>query len=89
MDITANGEVSVSALKSYIESNFGKAPVERTLDANISMWENNNSAAIKLASADFQIKAVLDAPEIYPHLYLIGAPSAWDPTCTTLPVTRD
>lgn len=89
MDITANGEVSVSALKSYIESNFGKAPVERTLDANISMWENNNSAAIKLASADFQIKAVLDAPEIYPHLYLIGAPSAWDPTCTTLPFTRD
>ena len=53
------------------------------------MWVNNSIEAIKISSDEFQIKAKLDAPEIYPHLYLIGAPSEWKPTCTTLPFTRD
>ena len=89
IDMDANGNVKVADIKTYIESNYGKAPVERTLNAKVTMWVNNSNEAIKISSGEFQIKAKLDAPEIYPHLYLIGAPSAWDPTCTTLPFTRD
>lgn len=89
IDMDANGNVKVADLKTYIESNYGKAPVERTLNAKVTMWVNNSIEAIKISSDEFQIKAKLDAPEIYPHLYLIGAPSEWKPTCTTLPFTRD
>ena len=88
IDMDANGNVKVADLKTYIESNYGKAPVERTLNAKVTMWVNNSIEAIKISSDEFQIKAKLDAPEIYPHLYLIGAPSKWSPTCTTLPFTR-
>ena len=89
IDMDANGNVKVADLKTYIESTYGKAPVERTLNAKVTMWVNNSNEAIKISSGEFQIKAKLDAPEIYPHMYLIGAPSAWDPTCTTLPFTHD
>lgn len=85
IDMDNSGKVKVADLKSYIEGAFGKAPEERTLSAKVSMWEDNNKAAIKLTSGEFQIKAKLDAPEISQHYYLIGQPSEWSPTCVTIP----
>ena len=90
LDISADGMIASETLKTYIVSNYGKAPVEREITSTVEQWISNGSTTIKTAtSAEFSVKAVLDAPEIYPHLYLIGAPSAWNPTCTTLPFTRD
>lgn len=72
IDMDNSGKVKVSDLKSYIEGAFGKAPEERTLSAKVSMWEDNNKAAIKLTSGEFQIKAKLDAPFIDTKYYLVG-----------------
>ena len=72
IDMDNSGNVKVADLKSYIEGAFGKAPEERTLSAKVSMWEDNNKAAIKLTSGEFQIKAKLDAPFIDTKYYLVG-----------------
>uniref|UniRef100_UPI0013792D2C hypothetical protein n=1 Tax=Gulbenkiania mobilis TaxID=397457 RepID=UPI0013792D2C len=81
------GTDAVMALKeiqSVIETFFGKAPVERTLDVEVSAVVAVNTAdgIVKVSKTcnPFKLSAILDAPEIYPHMYLIGAPSAWDPT---------
>ncbi|MGM9779649.1 MAG: DUF5115 domain-containing protein [Prevotella sp.] len=72
IDMDNSGKVKVADLKSYIEGAFGKAPEERTLSAKVSMWEDNNKAAIRLTSGEFQIKAKLDAPFIDTKYYLVG-----------------
>ena len=84
--LAADGSMSVPELISHVESNFGKAPYERELSAVVSMWLNNGKTTIKtVSSGAFAVKAKLNAPTLYPHLYLIGAPSQWDPTCTSMP----
>lgn len=87
--ISAAGTMSTADLKSYIESTYGKAPEVREIPAVITMWITNGTSTIKNAEAAFTVKAKLDAPVLYDHLYVIGAPSKWDPTCTALPFTRD
>lgn len=90
MPVSADGKIAAETLKSYIESNFGKAPVEREVTSTVEQWISNGVTTVKTAtSAEFLVKVVLDAPEIYPHMYLIGAPSEWNPTCTTLPFNHD
>lgn len=84
-DIASDGAVPVAELKSYIESVYGKAPVEREMPATVEQWISNGTTTIKTGSASVAITAKLTAPEINPHFYVIGAPSAWDPTCSTLP----
>jgi len=85
----SDGTMNTADLKSYLESTYGKAPVEREIPAEIAQWVSNGTTAVKTAAAQFTVKAKLDAPVLYDHLYLIGAPSEWNPSCTTLPFTRD
>lgn len=90
MSIGADGKISSETLKTYLESTFGKAPVEREIKSTVEQWISNGKTAVKTAtSGEFLVKAILDAPEIYPHMYLIGAPSEWNPSCTALPFTHD
>lgn len=87
--ITANGEIAPSELNDVIVKAYGQRPVERTVAATVSMWVKNGVTAVKTAtSAAFNIKAIPVAPVIYDHLYIIGAPSEWDPKCTALPFTH-
>ncbi len=87
--MTADGEMAVADLRKYVEDNFGKAPVERTMTATVEQWISNGATTVKTAtSGEFAIKAKLTAPDISEHYYIIGQPSAWDPTCTTLPFTH-
>lgn len=89
-DLSAEGLMSADDLKLLIETTYGKAPEVRDIPATVSMWLSNGTQAIKTAtSGEFKVHAKLEAPEIYPHLYLIGAPSEWDPTCTKMPFTRN
>lgn len=90
LEIGADGMIATDVLKSYIEATYGKAPVQRDIASTVEQWISNGTTTVKTAtSAEFLVKAILDAPEIYPHMYLIGAPSEWKPTCTTLPFTHD
>lgn len=88
-NIGTSGKMAVSDLKLFLESTYGKAPYERQVQATVEQWISNGATSIKTATSEpFTVKAKLLAPVIYPHLYLIGAPSEWSPTCTTMPFTH-
>lgn len=76
-DITEDGKMKLAEFKDYVVSTFGKAPTERTIDAYVSMWENNGTTAIKLKSGVFQIKTKLVAPEIAENYYIVGGTLDW------------
>ncbi len=76
-EITESGIMKVADLKDYIVSTYGKAPVERDIDATVSMWENNGTTAIKLKSGVFQVKAKLTAPAIANAYYIVGGTLDW------------
>lgn len=87
-DVPADGKISADELTTFVVSKFGKRPEARTLSAYVVAYFDHETTPLKITSAPFEIVAIPEAPVIYPHLYLIGAPSAWDPTCTTMPFTH-
>ena len=79
-EITANseGKVETSDLKAAIESLYGRAPVERTLNIAVRTVATNTTAdgdiSVVRESAPFALKAKLDAPFIDPNgYYYVGA----------------
>lgn len=78
-DIDSEGRMAVSDLVTYVESNFGKAPTQRDVQATVSMWLNNGGTSVKMAtSAPFTISAIPDAPFIDPNgYYLVGNIDSW------------
>jgi len=89
---TKDGTVSAEDLKNVVSSIYGKAPYERTFNATVS-------ADVKITTADgsvvseksgepFTLKLTLSAPYISEHYYLVGAPSSWSPTETSMPFSH-
>ena len=78
-DLDNEGQMFVNDLVSYVESNFGKAPTQRDVEATVSMWLDNGGTAVKMAtSAPFTISAIPDAPFIDPNgYYLVGNIDGW------------
>ena len=78
-NLSADGNINFPSLKEYVEATFGKAPVERSLDATVSMWLSNGITTIKTAtSAVFPIKVIPAAPFIDTGYWLVGDMCAWD-----------
>ncbi len=76
--VTANGEMKVSELKDYIESNYGKAPVVRDIMAIVQTWVSNGETSVFAASSsDFSVKAQLTAPKISENYYIVGGALDW------------
>ena len=89
--LNADGTMSANDLHQHLVDNFGKAPTERVLLAQVSMWLNNGTTTVKTATSGlFNVSAKLDAPEIYDHLYLIGGitGTSWDTSATSMPFTH-
>ena len=70
LDITAAGEVSTEELQNVIISNYGKAPVQRDMDATIATWATNEKSYIKFESATFKVQATPKAANIEQVYYL-------------------
>lgn len=69
--------VPASYVKAAVESEFGKAPVERTLSATVCATETLGSIATK-HKATVEVKATLVAPYICEEGYrLFGTPTNW------------
>lgn len=86
--VNSHGMMSVEELDNYVVSTFGQRPVQRDIDATISMWLSDGVTSIKTATSDvFKIKVIPEAPVIYEHFYLIGGieGTEWNPSCTTMP----
>ena len=84
---TNDGKIEAQKLQAAVIDIFGKRPDVREVAANVIARTEVEGIVVK-AVKPITISAKLLAPEIFPHLYLIGAPSAWDPTCTTMPFTH-
>ncbi len=86
---TTDGQVASTDLQNVVASIFGKAPEERTIAVEVAAYVNIETAdgviVAEKKNAPFTIQAKLDAPFISSAYYLIGAPSAWLPTETSLP----
>lgn len=69
--------VPASYVKAAVESEFGKAPVERTLSATVCATETMGSIATK-HKATVEVKATLVAPYICEEGYrIVGTPTSW------------
>ena len=89
-DIAADGTMSAADLQGYVANLFGRRPVEREVQATVSMWLGNGSTTVKTAtSSPFIIKAVPQAPNIEAAYYLTGSINGWDNTDTTYKLTND
>ena len=79
------GKVATAELQAIGESIFGKRPeahgYELQAFANIVV----NGQASLLKSNKARVSITVAAPQISKNYYLIGAPSAWEPTCVTMP----
>jgi len=89
-ELDSEGNMSAADLQSYIVEKYTSNPVERDINATVSMWVNNGSTAIKTAtSAVFQVKAIPQAPEIEQAYYVTGSINGWDNTDTSYKLTND
>ena len=84
LNASTTGKVATTELQAVIEKAYGKRPTERTFTATVYANIMNNGQA-SLLKGETTVKAIPVAPQISQHYYLIGAPSAWDPTCVTMP----
>ena len=75
-DIGADGMMSAADLQNYIISNFGRRPVERAVEATVSMWLTNGETTVKTATSDvFHITGIPKAPQISQNYYIVGGAS--------------
>lgn len=79
-DINGDGMFPSTTLQELVVAQYGKRPVERELDATLSAWLNDGVASVKLASRDFKIVAIPEAPIIEEAYYLTGNFNGWDNT---------
>lgn len=89
-DIDANGIMSAAELQAIIADNFGRRPVQREVEATVSMWLSNGTTAVKTAtSAPFKLRVIPQAPEVEQAYYVTGSINGWDNTNTSYKLTND
>ncbi len=90
-EIGADGLMSAADLQASIVAIYGNCrPVQRDVQATVSMWLSNGVTTIKTAtSAPFSIWAIPEAPVIEAAYYLTGSINGWDNTDTTYKLTND
>ena len=83
--------MSAADLQASIVAIYGNCrPVQRDVQATVSMWLGNGVTTIKTAtSAPFSIWAIPEAPVIEAAYYLTGSINGWDNTDTTYKLTND
>ena len=70
--------MKASDLQDYVVSQFGRRPVERAIEATVSMWLGNGTTTVKTATSDiFHIVAIPKAPQISQNYYIVGGPNDW------------
>lgn len=87
-----SGKIASSDLKSAVSDLYGKAPTERNLSvstqADVTITTADGSIVADKTAEAYDLKVTLDAPYISEHYYLIGAPSQWSPTETSMPFSH-
>ena len=77
-DINSDGMMSAADLQNYIISLYGRRPMERTVDATVSMWLSDGATTVKTATSGvFNIVGIPKAPQISQNYYIVGGPNDW------------
>ena len=79
-----NGNIATAELQAFIESAYGKRPVEREVAGTVYANLMKDGQASFLNLGEITILATPAAPQISKEYYLIGAPSEWNVENTTL-----
>ena len=89
--LSADGAIPANFLQASIVNMYGNCrPVEREIQATVSMWLSDGLTTVKTAtSAPFTIKVIPKAPVIEAAYYLTGSINGWDNTDTTYKLTND
>ena len=83
-EISGDGTMLASDLQDYVISQYGRRPVERSIDATVSMWLNNGITSVKTATSGvFHITAIPKAPQISQNYYIVGGPNDWAESAKT------
>ncbi len=88
LNMGSTGKVAFSELKEYVESTYGKRPVERDIPAQAKVTFSNGTTATYLTSENFVVKAKPVAPVIEEAYYYIGAANNWDATSKAYKLTN-
>ncbi len=76
--LATDGTMTAADLEEYVIAEYGRRPVERDIDATVSMWLSNGTTTVKTAtSGTFQVKAIPEAPQISQNYYLVGGTQDW------------
>lgn len=82
-----DGQVNVEELASVVTSFYGKRPAAREMTATVEAYFDKDGQIVReMGTTTVTVTPV--APVIYEHLYIIGAPTEWNPTCTTMPFSH-
>ena len=77
-DISADGVMNSADLSNFVIGKFGRRPVERSIEATVSMWLSNGTTTVKTATSGiFHITAIPKAPQISQNYYIVGGPNDW------------
>ena len=77
-DISADGVMNSADLSNFVIAKFGRRPVERSIEATVSMWLSNGTTTVKTATSGiFHITAIPKAPQISQNYYIVGGPNDW------------
>ncbi len=88
LNMSKDGKVAFSELKSYVEATYGKRPTERDLASVARVSFSNGSTATYLNSDNFTVKVKPQAPEIESAYYYVGAANNWSETDQTYKLTN-
>ena len=78
MPSDANGSIAAADLVSIVESNFGKAPVQRSFKAASVIYLSKDGEAFYAHSNFVDVKVTLVTPDISENYYLVGDFCGWN-----------
>lgn len=80
--------LSKSDLQSLIEEVYGKQPIARTFSSHVYATVDDGKGGVPVDCGTINIVITPEAPYISDHYYIVGEPSAWSVTETSLPFTH-
>lgn len=90
--VSPSGKVATADLENAVTSIYGRAPQQRTLTVNVSadvtITTADGDIVASKSGEPFSFLGTPNAPYISSKYYLIGAPSEWSTSCTTMPFSH-
>ena len=89
-ELDEQGRMKAEDLQALFTAAYGARPVEREMQATVSMYLTDGNTSVFVATSDpFTVKITPEAPVIEAAYYLTGSINGWDNTNTDYKLTND